>query len=323
MKKIIKLICLTTITSLFLVACGNKDLEKDENLAENQDKLDIVTTIFPAYDFTREIGKDRVDLTMLVKPGSEIHSFDPTPQDIKKIQNCDLFIYNGGESDVWVDNILASLDKEPKTIKMMDCVETMEEEIVEGMQVEEHDHEHEDEVEVEVDEHIWTSPKNAIKIAEKIGKELEDIDKENAKFYAENTIEFVTQLKELDTRLEDIISSAKRRTIVFGDRFPFAYLARDYGLDYFAAFNGCSTETDASPATVAFLVNKINDNQIPVVFNIEMSNEKISDSICDSTSAKKLMLHSCQNVSADEFKNGETYISIMDKNLENIREALN
>lgn len=321
MKKIIKLICLTTITSLFLVACGNKDLEKDENLAENQDKLDIVTTIFPAYDFTREIGKDRVDLTMLVKPGSEIHSFDPTPQDIKKIQNCDLFIYNGGESDVWVDNILASLDKEPKTIKMMDCVETMEEEIVEGMQVEEHDHEHEDEV--EVDEHIWTSPKNAIKIAEKIGKELEDIDKENAKFYAENTIEFVTQLKELDTRLEDIISSAKRRTIVFGDRFPFAYLARDYGLDYFAAFNGCSTETDASPATVAFLVNKINDNQIPVVFNIEMSNEKISDSICDSTSAKKLMLHSCQNVSADEFKNGETYISIMDKNLENIREALN
>ena len=323
MKKIIKLICLTTITSLFLVACGNKDLEKDENLAENQDKLDIVTTIFPAYDFTREIGKDRVDLTMLVKPGSEIHSFDPTPQDIKKIQNCDLFIYNGGESDVWVDNILASLDKEPKTIKMMDCVETMEEEIVEGMQVEEHDHEHEDEVEVEVDEHIWTSPKNAIKIVEKIGKELEDIDKENAKFYAENTIEFVTQLKELDTRLEDIISSAKRRTIVFGDRFPFAYLARDYGLDYFAAFNGCSTETDASPATVAFLVNKINDNQIPVVFNIEMSNEKISDSICDSTSAKKLMLHSCQNVSADEFKNGETYISIMDKNLENIREALN
>ena len=182
-----------------------------------------------------------------------------------------------------------------------------------------HSHEHEE----EIDEHVWTSPKNAILIIEKIKEVLSEKDEKNAKSYSENSAEYISKLQALDKSFQDVVSSGKRKTLVFGDRFPFRYFADAYGLNYFAAFSGCSTETDASAATVAFLTDKVKEEKIPVVFNIEFSNGKIADSICDATGAKKMTLHSCHNVSANDFANGVSYLSIMEQNVDKIREALN
>ena len=182
-----------------------------------------------------------------------------------------------------------------------------------------HEHEHEE----EPDEHVWTSPANAILIAEKIATLLKEKDPANAASYEENSVAYVKQLNALDESFRNVVSSGTRKTVLFGDRFPFRYFADAYGLTYYAAFSGCSTETEASAATVAFLVNKIKEEKLPVVFTIEFSNGKIADSVCDATGAKKLTLHSCHNVSADELANGATYLSIMQKNVETLREALN
>lgn len=329
MKKTITLILSIFIIFTILVGCKNNNEQQDHS------KLSIITTVFPGYDFTRQIVAENANVTMLIKPGTETHSFDPTPQDIKKIQSADLFIYTGGENDTWVDDILSSMEgNKPETLKLMDCVDVIEEQLVEGMEDDGHahhedeeEHSHQDEEEhnheEELDEHVWTSPKNAIKIVTQIDNILQQKDPENASIYAQNTANFIAQLEQLDTELQQVVDSSKQKTLVVGDRFPFGYLAKDYGLEYFAAFKGCSTETEASPATVAFLVDKVNQQNIPVVFTIEMSNGKIADSICDATNAKKLTLHSCHNLSADEFENGETYISLMQKNIQNIREALN
>lgn len=327
MKKTINLILLIFIIFTILIGCKNNNVQQDDG------KLSIITTVFPGYDFTRQIVGENANVTMLIKPGAETHSFDPTPQDIKKIQNADLFIYTGGENDVWIDDILYSMEGNiPETLKLMDCVDVIEEKLVEGMEDDEHthhedeeEHKHQDEEheEVELDEHVWTSPKNAIKIVTKIDSILQKKDPENASIYAQNTANFISQLEELDKNLQQVIDTSSRKILVFGDRFPFGYLAKDYGLEYFAAFKGCSTETEASPATVSFLVDKVKQQNIPVVFTIEMSNGKIADSICDATNAKKLTLHSCHNLSANEFENGETYVSLMQKNIQNIREALN
>uniref|UniRef100_UPI002943E7EB metal ABC transporter substrate-binding protein n=1 Tax=uncultured Tyzzerella sp. TaxID=2321398 RepID=UPI002943E7EB len=183
----------------------------------------------------------------------------------------------------------------------------------------EHEHQHED----EIDEHVWTSPINAIKISKKIKDILVEKDSKNAVLYEDNTNEYIRKLEKLDKDIRDVVSSSKRNILVFGDRFPFRYLANEYNLDYFAAFSGCSTETEASPSTVAFLVDKVKEKEIPVVFTIEFSNGKIADAITDSTGAKKVMLHSCHNVSADEFANGVTYLSLMNENINKLREALN
>lgn len=298
--------------------------------AASDAKLSIVTTIFPQYDFTRQIVGEHADVTMLLKPGAESHSFEPAPQDIKKIQNADLFIYTGGENDVWVDRILASMgDKKPKTLKLVDCVPVVTEEIVPGM---EHEHEEEEEEEakhdhgedeIENDEHVWTSPKNAIKIVARIAQILEKEDSANASAYAANSAAYISKLRDLDKTFYEAVKTAKRKTLLFGDRFPFRYFADAYGLKYYAAFTGCSTETEASAATVAFLTDKVKKEKIPVVFTIELSNGKIADSICDATGAKRDTLHSCHNVSAEDFAKGATYLSLMQQNAAALRKALN
>lgn len=321
MKKILSLLIITIISIGLFSSCA---MPKSK-IAESENKLNIVTTIFPQYDFARQVAGKHAEVSMLLKPGAESHSFEPTPQDIKKIQNADIFIYTGGENDTWVEDILSSMgDKKPETIKLLDCVPTVTEEIVDGME-HEHDEKGEDkhDHEEEIDEHVWTSPKNAILIVEKIEKVLSDKDKKNSKEYLDNSVAYINKLKTLDNKFKEIAKSGKRKTILFGDRFPFRYFSDDYGLKYFAAFSGCSTESEASAATVAFLTNKVKEEQIPVVFTIEFSNGKIADSICDATGAKKLTLHSCHNVSADEFASGVSYLSIMEQNLEPLKEALN
>ena len=280
-------------------------------------KINVTTSIFTPYDFVRQIAGDKVNLSMLLPPGSESHSFEPSPRDIITIQNSDIFIYIGGESEKWVDRILQSMNTEQmKILAMMDAVEAVEEEIVEGME------EEEGEEEIAYDEHIWTAPKNAVLIVRAITELLCETDAVNAHFYRQNAAAYIEALEELDAAFSEIVAGAKRRTIVFGDRFPFRYFADAYGLQYFAAFPGCSTETEPSAATVAFLIDKIKSEQIPVVFHIELSNERMADTISEETGAKKLLLHACHNISKRDFDSGLSYLEIMRRNTETLREAL-
>lgn len=313
MKKIICLIlCMTVILAVFC-SCGKSDTHPNDN------KLNIVTTIFPPYDFAREIGGDRINLSMLLKPGMESHSYDPTPQDIIKIQDCDLFIYVGGESDEWVRDILNSDDKKPKKIiSMMDIVDTVQEEIVEGME----NDDDEPQQETEYDEHVWTSPKNAVTITRAVSNALSELDPQNKTFFDNNTVDYCQKLSVLDNSFREVVDNAARKTIVFGDRFPFRYFADEYGLQYYAAFPGCSSETEPSPATISFLIDKVKQEHIPVVFSIEFSNGKVADTICESTGAKKRSFHSCHNLTQDEFDNGTSYLSLMQNNLLALKEAL-
>lgn len=535
MKKAISLIVSVVLAFGLLAGCGANAADTSlpgNSAAAGGEKVKVVTTIFPQYDFVREIAGDNVELTMLLPPGAESHSFEPSPKDIITIQECDIFIYVGGDSDVWIADILDSMDTSSMTIlSLMDMVEVKEEEIVEGM---EHDHDHghehaeidpdnvkdreltdfagdwatietalaagaldeyithqaeENEVsfdeqkstyesawktdyptlrvdgdkitfvsdsgevsatyayanyeliegdhglsvwygytkesgddaapqnlvfndhgdgnvheeeehdehdesdahdehdsdehhehatahthvrygsetvaelaaitdwtpfyfdaaasheevaqalgghghsdeeeeegheheEGELDEHVWTSPKNAKLIVQAISNTLQQKDAANADIYAQNTTAYLAKLDELDAAFEEAVAAGSRNTIVFGDRFPFRYFADDYGLEYFAAFTGCSTETEASAATIAFLIDKVKDEHIPVVFYIEMSNEKIADTLCEDTGAEKRLMHSCHNVSKQEMEAGASYLSLMTQNIEVLREAL-
>jgi zinc transport system substrate-binding protein len=289
-------------------------------VAQNQDgKISVTTTNFPPYDFVRQIAGDRVNLTMLLPPGAESHSFEPSPRDIITIQNSDIFIYVGGESDNWIDRIFQSMNTDNmKILAMIETVEAVEEEIVEGMEEEDE----EDEDEVAYDEHVWTSPQNVILIVQAITALLCESDPANAGFFTQNANAYIKELELLDTAFAELVSGAKRNIIVFADRFPFRYFADAYGLSYFAAFPGCSTDTEPSAATVAFLIDKIRAEQIPIVFHIELSNERMANTISDETGAKKLLLHSCHNITKRDFDSGLGYLEIMKGNVANLREAL-
>jgi len=281
-------------------------------------KLNVTVTNFPPFDFVRQIAKDKVNLSLLLPPGAESHSFEPSPKDIITIQNSAIFIYAGGESETWVDRILESVNTDNmKILSMIDTVDAVEEEIVEGMEAEE-----EEEEGVAYDEHVWTSPRNAVLIVQAISGLLCEADSANADFYRQNTAVYTKALTELDAAFTEVVAGAKRKTIVFADRFPFRYFADAYGLTYFAAFPGCSTETEPSAATVAFLINKIKAEKIPVVFHIELSNERMADAISAETGAKKLLLHACHNVSKNDLDAGLGYLDFMRYNVQNLREAL-
>jgi zinc transport system substrate-binding protein len=305
--------------SVFAFAAGNKDSRRSNG------KITVTATIFPPYDFTRAIAGDRINLSMLLPPGAESHSFEPSPRDIINVQNSDIFVYIGGESESWVDRILDSMDtSKMKIIRLMDVVDIVEEEIVEGMQEEDEDvfESIGVELEPEYDEHIWTSPKNAVLMVRAISAGLCEKDSANASYYRQNTDAYIAELNELDAEFQSIVNDAKRKTLVFGDRFPFRYFADAYGLSYFAAFPGCSTETEPSAATVAFLINKIRTEKIPVVFHIELSNEKMADVIAEETGAKKRLLHAAHNISKRDFDRGVTYLELMKHNEDALREAL-
>lgn len=339
MKKLFSLILAAAVAVFPLSGCkGNA--ASSAAAAPEQDRLKIVTTIFPQYDFAREITGDKADITMLLPPGAESHTYEPAPQDIIAIQNCDLFIYVGGESDVWIDDILDSMgDKAPTTLKLMDCVTVVEEELVEGMESDhDHDEDHDededhadeddhtdedhDHEEIEYDEHVWTAPANAAKIVRSMTETISELDSDNAAVYTQNADAYLQKLTALDNDFAEVVKAAARDTIIVGDRFPFRYLADAYGLRYYAAFSGCSSETEASAATVAFLTDKVKAEKIPAVLYIEFSNHKIADSIAEATGAKTLLMHSCHNVTKEEIQSAG-YLSLMRQNLETLRQALN
>lgn len=328
-KLVFALSCM--MSCMMLIGCGNAQVSNNTELSNEEKGLSVVTTVFAPYDFAREIVGEHGEVTMLVPPAAESHSYEPTPQDIIKIQNCDVFIYGGGESDDWVSGILESVgNEEMKVVKMLDLVTPVEEEIVEGMQADEHEHEHEEAHEeeghkekVEYDEHVWTSPKNAIQIVKGIEAVISEVDEANASEYLQNATSYISELEDLDKQFEEVVANGKRKEVIFADRFPLRYFVDAYGLDYYAAFPGCSTETEPSAATVAFLIDKIKEDEIPVVFHIELSNEKMADTISEATGAKKLLFNACHTVSKEDFEEGITYLEIMRSNVETLKEALN
>lgn len=321
MKKILALLLALWIPAAVLSGCA----PQDDSAASN--KLNIVTTIFPTYDWVREIlgaETDSAEITMLLDSGVDLHSYQPTVDDIVKISDCDLFLYVGGESDGWVDDALKNApNKERKVIRLLDVLgdSAKAEETVDGMQEEEHDHEEE----AEYDEHIWLSLKNAQVLVAAISEALQESDPARKDTYAANAAAYAEKLSALDGEYRAAVDSGKYKTLLFGDRFPFRYLADDYGLDYYAAFPGCSAETEASFETVSFLAGKMDALGLPCVLTIEGTQHKIAETIVQNTAQKNqqvLTMDSMQAVTANDAASGVSYLSIMEKNLSVLKKAL-
>lgn len=346
--------------------------------SEQSGKLKVAVTLFPYYDFVRQIAGDQVDLQMVIPAGMDSHSFEPTPADIRTIQHADVLISNGGTMEHWLDETLAALDTTNMTIvTMMDYVDTVQEEIVEGMEDAEHDHDHahvhaaEDhdhsnetpeehaahaheaddydhsnetpeehaahayeadphdyvdhdghEEEIEYDEHIWTSPVNAMKLVDVIGDTLAEADPAHADTYHQGAANYKKELEEIDAGFREVSANRKRNMIVMGDKFPFRYLADEYQLDYRAAFSGCSSDTEPSAKTIAYLIDKVKEEQIPAVYYLELSSHRVSEIIGEETGSEPLLLHSCHNVTRAQFDAGITYAELMRQNIENLRKGI-
>lgn len=321
----------------------------------DSDKLSIVTTCFPPYDFAKAVTGDTADITMLLCPGAEAHSYEPSPLDIVTIQQCDVFIYIGGTGEVWAEKILETVGNDDMTvIRLMDFVELLEEEEVAGASPNGHDHHHHHEDEEDAhnahseeesdnhnhdndeeehsdeghyDEHIWTSPKNAKLCVQGIADALCDSIPEYVSFdwesyYNTHAAAYINQLELLDKDFTEMTQNAPENTIIIGDRFPFRYLAHDYGLEYFAAFSGCSSESEPGVYTMAYLIDEIKAHNADNVFYLEFSTKRLAEKLSDATDAEMLPLHSCHNVSQDDFDSGVTYLNLMQQNLNNLREAL-
>lgn len=317
MKKWISVIFMLLMSLLMITACVSK-----EEIDLNEKKgLQIVSTVFPGYDFAKQIVGDNAEVSMLLPPGVESHSYEPSPQDIINIQNSDIFIYVGGESEQWVDKILDSMDNKVITVKMMDAVQLYEEEIIDGMQKEQDSDDEASEAH-EYDEHIWTSLKNAQNIVARINEAVVSLDSKNKSVYDKNTKSYIEKLDNLDKEFESLFKTFEKPTLIFGDRFPFRYFVEDYNLDYFAAFPGCSSETEPSASTIAFLIDKVKEKSLNRVFYIEFSNHNIADTIAESTGAKTAMLHSCHNISKKDMDSGVSYYYLMEQNYETLKGAL-
>jgi len=360
----ILLIAALTMTML-LSSCGGDDQSDDED-----GRIRVIATIFPQYDFVRQIAGERVELSMLLSPGAESHGFEPTARDIVTLSNADLLIYVGGHSDEWVERIVTSVNEDRetnlRTVALIDLVETVMTEHYHDHHHDSHghshyhhdshhshddahhehshhyddyghDHEHHHDSshdhddhshhhhdhENHEDEHVWTCLRNAVTIVQALTDALAELDPDNAEFFRANAAAYIAELQELDQAFTEMISQAARTTVVFGDRFPFRYLTDTYGLTYHAAFTGCSPETQASPATIARLIETVRHENIPVIFQIELSDGGIARTIAVETGARILELHSAHNVSPADFSAGVTYLDLMRRNLEHLREALN
>ncbi len=359
MKKYISIIMTVILLAASLCGCGSgKGQGKSGSGQTSMDpgKIQIVTTIFPAYDWVTNVLGDRkseADVTMLLDNGVDIHSYQPTAEDILKIATCDLFVYVGGESDAWVEDALQeAANKDMVVINLMETLGTSikEEEMVEGMQEEEHEHDHEEdegqeedeheheeaeeheedghdheEGEIEYDEHVWLSLNNSRVLVEAIAEALESIDPDHSDSYKENAAAYTEKLTALDKDYQETVSAAAVKTLVFGDRFPFRYLVDDYGLSYYAAFVGCSAETEASFETITFLAGKIDELSLHNVMTIEGSDHRIAQAIIENTKTKDqkiLTLDSMQSTTSKDLADGVTYLSIMEGNLAVLKESL-
>lgn len=313
MKKVL-LIILSLIVALGVLSGCNSEQKNKSG------RINIVTTIFPLYDWTSKIAEDKADVTMLLDNGVDMHSFQPSAEDIVKVSGCDMFIYVGGESDSWVEDALKEkVNKDMVVINLMDVLkdDLKEEEKVEGMEG--------GSDESENDEHIWLSLRNAEKCASAISEKLSKLDSENKNSYEKNTDNYIKKLQQLDKKYEETVKDSDKNTMVFADRFPFRYLAEDYSLKYYAAFSGCSAETEASFNTITFLAEKVDENKLSAILKIETSDKKLAETVKENTKTKNqkiLTLDSMQNKTMEDVKKKISYISVMENNLNVLKEAL-
>ena len=312
LRSILSIFTVTVFASLFVFGFAGGDIPFS---AEKNKKASVVATAFAQYDFARQIAGDKADIVMLLAPGEESHTFEPTPGDIATVKNCDLFIYGGGESDKWVDTILNSADNEIKTIKMMDIVELHEEDS--HNEEEHHDHSH-----TEYDEHVWTSPENAIVICEAICNALIEADPKNEDYYVSNCSEYTASLRALSEEIRNTVQLSDKKAIAVGDRFPMKYFCEEYGIEYYAAFPGCSAQVEANPVTIARLKNYILDNGIDTVFKVDLSTGLVAGTVSEMTDSDVATLYSCHVISVEDFEKGETYLSLMERNLSALKFAL-
>ncbi len=317
MKRFLALILAVIMAATIFAGCSSAP-------AKDDGKLNIVTTIFPEYDWVSNItsGAEDVNITLLLENGADMHSYQPTAEDIVKISSCDVFIYVGGESDKWVDDALkGAINKEMTVINLLDILGTKakEEETVEGMQAEKEEKDGKEEAEeAELDEHVWLSLKNASMLCGKISDKLSEKDAKNKELYSKNTENYLKKLNELDAQYKAVRDSAKYDTLIFADRFPFRYLIDDYNLKYYAAFSGCSAESEASFETVAFLAKKLDELKLPALLKIDGSDGKIANTVLQTSNQKNaqiLELNSMQSVNKKDIEEGKTYLGIMESNL--------
>lgn len=336
MTKIKKVIILATII-IITIGIVMAIFIKPKN-TQKGDKLNVVVTTFSTYDFTRQIVGDKADITFLLGPGVDAHSYEPSAKDLVTIKNADVFIYIGGEMEQWVDKILETdtINSDKTTlIYVTDCIETIEEQEVDGAEESEEHHHDEDKNEDEhsedheeehehgaFDEHIWTSPSNAIKMVKYLSEQFGKIDNNNKESYEKNAENYIKQIENVGNKIQEIVANKKRDRLVFGDKMPMQYFLNEFGLTASAAFNGCSTEVEPGTKTITYLVNKVKEEQIPVVLYIELSTGKTAKSIANETGAKVMQIQTLHNISKDDFKNGETYVSLMERNLPVLKEAL-
>lgn len=335
MKKILTVILVVLLVAALFGCTQNQktsDLSENEN---NNEKIKIVTTLFPQYDFARQIAGDKAEVTLLLPPGAESHSFEPTPSDIITINKADIFIYTGKYMEPWAEKIIQSTDSD--TINILD--------VSNGITLFKEDHEHDEEEHDEdehteddidnseehggdghnheYDPHIWTSPVIAKKMVDNIAASLCYVDSENASYYKSNAEKYKKQLDELDAEFNEIVSTGVRNKIYFGGRFALHYFTEEYGLEHESAYDNCSSETEPSAHDIAQIIDEIKEHKIPVIYYEELTDPKVSRSISEDTGAEMLLFHSCHNISKEDFEKGVTYLDIMKQNAENLKKGLN
>ena len=323
LKKVILVIILIAIILVGIIAgvvLGKKNKTSNNN---NTEKIKVTASNFASYDFLRAIigDNDNIELTFLLGPGKDAHSYDPTAQDLITIQNSDLFIYIGGEMEKWADRVLPTLDtSSTKVICVADDIKTIDEQEIDGAEPEEE----EDEEEGAFDEHIWTSPDNAITMVNTLEKSMEEIDSSNSSKYKQNAENYIAKIKNVDKQIQEIVDNKKRDRLVFGDKMPMQYFINYYKLQVSAAFSGCSTETEPSSKTIAYLVNKAKEEKTPVILYIELNNGKVANTIANEVGngCKAMQIQTLHNVSKTDFDNGETWVSLMERNLDVLKAAL-
>ena len=322
-----------------LSGCGRAESGEEPGDGEGGRKLKVAATLFPYYDFVRQVAGDQVELSLVIPAGMDSHSFEPTPRDIRTMQEADVIIANGGAMEHWVDQVVDSFDREDQTVViMMDHVDAVEEEIVEGMEHSDeghgHVHVHEDgeedghleedesQYEIEFDEHIWTSPVNAMRMVDVIAETLTERDPDHGAMYQAGAAAYLEELERLDKEFREVRDSAVHDMIVMGDKFPLRYFADTYGLRYRAAFSGCSSDTEPSARTIAYLIDKVKEEGLPVIYYLELSSHRVAEIIGEETGAVPLLFHSCHNVTRRQFEEGVTYLELMEQNVKNLREGL-
>lgn len=314
---------LMILVILIIVVMGFAILKTGNDRKKDEGKIQIVCSNFASYDFLRAIigENDNVKLTFLLGAGKDTHSYDPTTQDIITIQNADLFVYVGGEMEKWADKVLDSLKNDKtKVICIADYVDKVDEQEIDGAEVEEM----EEEEEGAFDEHIWTSPSNAIKMVNALEQKMEEIDKDNSEKYKQNAEKYITEIKEVDSKIQNIIDNKVRDRLIFADKMPMQYFINYYKLKVSAAFNGCSTETEPSSSTIAYLINKAKEENIPVILYIELNPGRVAQIIANEVGngCETMQIQTLHNISLDDFNNGETWVSLMTRNIEVLKKAL-